>query len=133
MATEDNEIIQLFFDRDEQAITETSVKYGSYCSSIAMNILKNREDAEECVNDTYFKVWSVILPSRPIVFKAFIGRITRNISFNLYKRMNADKRGNGQISIILDELAECVSDGNDPYLKIERDELLQVIDSFLEL
>lgn len=132
MAMKDNDIIQLFFDRDEQAISETSAKYGSYCSSIARNILKNWEDAEECVNDTYIKVWNVIPPNRPTMFKAFIGRITRNISFNLYKKMNADKRGNGQIVFILDELAECVSDGNDPYRKIENDELLKTINSFLE-
>lgn len=132
MAMEDNDIIQLFFDRDEQAIAETSAKYGNYCSTIARNILKNMEDAEECVNDTYYKVWNVIPPTRPTIFKAFIGRITRNISFNLYKKTNADKRGNGQIVLILDELAECVSDGSDPYQKIEKDELLKVINLFLE-
>lgn len=132
MAMEDNDIIQLFFERDENAIKETSVKYGGYCSSIARNILKNREDAEECVNDTYLKVWNVVPPERPVMFKAFLGRITRNISFNLYKKMNADKRGSGQIALVLDELAECVSDGNDPYRKIERDELLTAVNSFLE-
>lgn len=132
MAMEDNDIIQLFFDRDEQALAETSAKYGNYCSSIARNILKNLEDAEECVNDTYLKVWNVIPPTRPTIFKAFIGRITRNISFNLYKKTNADKRGNGQIALILDELAECVSNGPDPYQKIEKDELLKNINSFLE-
>ncbi len=128
----DNEIIQLFFDRDENAIKETSIKYGNYCFSIAKNILKNCEDAEECVNDTYHKVWNVIPPNRPTMLKAFLGRITRNISFNLYKKMNADKRGNGQITIILDELAECVSDGINPYQEIEKKELLKAINSFLE-
>lgn len=132
MAMEDNDIIQLFFDRDENAIKETSLKYGNYCSSIAGNILKNREDVEECVNDTYLKVWNVIPPNRPTMFKAFIGRITRNISFNLYKKMNTDKRGNGQMPIILDELAECVSDGNDTYQEFEYVELIRTIDSFLE-
>lgn len=132
MAMEDNDIIQLFFDRDENAIKETSIKYGNYCSSIARNILKNWEDVEECVNDTYFKAWNVIPPNRPTMLKAFLGKITRNISFNLYKKMNADKRGNGQISIILDELSECVSDRNDPYQELERAELLKAINSFLE-
>ena len=73
MAMEDNEIIQLYFDRDEKAIAETSGKYGSYCSSIARNILKNREDAEECVNDTYLRAWNVIPPNRPVMFRAFLG------------------------------------------------------------
>lgn len=132
MAMEDNDIIQLFFDRDENAIKETSVKYGNYCSSIARNILKNWEDAEECVNDTYLKAWNVIPPNRPTMFKAFLGRITRNISFNLYKKMNADKRGSGQILFILDELAECVSDGKDPYKELEKEEIIKAINSFLE-
>ena len=132
MAMEDNDIIQLFFDRDENAIKEMSIKYGNYCTSIAKNILKNSEDAEECVNDTYLKVWNVIPPSRPNMLKAFIGRITRNISFNLYKKMSTDKRGNLQIPIILDELSECFSDGITPYQEIEKKELLKAINSFLE-
>lgn len=132
MAIEDNDIIQLFFDRDENAIKETSIKYGNYCRSIAKNILKNCEDAEECVNDTYLKAWNVIPPSRPTMLKAFLGKITRNISFNVYKKMSADKRGNGQIPIILDELAECISGGTTPYQEIECKELLKTINSFLE-
>lgn len=132
MAMEDMDIIQLFFERDEKAIKETSEKYGNYCSSIARNILKNQEDVEECVNDTYLKAWNVIPPNRPKILKAFLGRITRNIAFNLYKKMNADKRGNGQIDLILDELVECVSNKSDPYQMFERDELLICINSFLE-
>lgn len=131
MAMDDNDIIQLFFERDENAIKETSKKYGNYCSSIARNILKNWEDAEECVNDTYLKAWNVIPPNRPTMFKAFLGRITRNLAFNLYKKMNADKRGNGQIALILDELVECVSDKSNPHQEFERDELLLTINSFL--
>lgn len=132
MAMEDNEIIQLYLDRNEQAITETAAKYGNYCSSIAKNILKNWEDAEECVNDTYLKAWNVIPPNRPTMFKAFLGRITRNLSFNLYKKMNADKRGNGQIAVVLDELAECVSGSSDPYREFDKTELLNAINTFLE-
>ena len=132
MAIEDNDIIQLFFDRNENAIKETSIKYGNYCSSIAKNILKNCEDAEECVNDTYLKAWNVIPPSRPTMLKTFLGRITRNISINLYKKLKADKRGNGQIPIILDELSECVSGGTTPYQELENAEFLRTINSFLE-
>lgn len=72
MAMEDNDIIQLFFDRDENAIKETSVKYGNYCSSIARNILKNWEDAEECVNDTYLKAWNVIPPKDQLCLRHFL-------------------------------------------------------------
>ena len=132
MAMEDNDIIQLFLNRDERAIAETSAKYGNYCSSIARNILKNLEDVEECVNDTYLRVWNVIPPNRPTVFKAFIGRITRNISFNLYKKASANKRGNRQIVLILDELDECVSQENDPITEVEKNELLKAINMFLE-
>lgn len=132
MAMEDKEIIQLFFDRDENAIKETSIKYGGYCSSIARNILKNWEDAEECVNDLYLKVWNIIPPTRPAIFKAFLGRITRNISFNLYKKTHTDKRGNGQLEVILEELAECVSDGRAPYMELQRKELVKEINSFLD-
>lgn len=132
MAMEDNQIIDLYFNRNEQAIAETSAKYGNYCSSIAKNILNNWEDAEECVNDTYLKAWEVIPPTRPTVFKAFLGRITRNLSFNLYKKMNADKRGNGQIAVVLDELAECVSGNSDPYEEYDGKVLLDAINAFLE-
>ena len=132
MAMEDNDIIQLYFDRDEKAIAETSGKYGSYCSSIARNILKNREDADECVNDTYLRAWNVIPPNRPVMFRAFLGKITRNISFNLYKKMNADKRGNGQIAVVLEELAECVSGGTEPYQELDKSELMKAINAFLE-
>ena len=132
MAMEDKDIIQLYFDRDENAIAETSKKYGNYCRSIARNILKNCEDAEECVSDTYLKAWNSIPPERPTMFKAFLGKITRNLSFNLYKKINADKRGKGQIAVVLDELAECVSGENDPYQEFNKNELLNVINEFLE-
>lgn len=132
MAMEDKDIIQLFFDRNEQAIEETSIKYGNYCNSIAMNILKNRADAEECVADTYQKCWDSIPPDRPTVFRIFLGRITRNLSFNMYKKMNADKRGRGQLTLILDELAEVVSDKDSVENHIENRELIKEINTFLD-
>ncbi len=131
MAMEDKDIIQLFFDRNEQAIEETSMKYGNYCNSIAMNILKNRADAEECVADTYQKCWNSIPPNRSSVLRIFLGKITRNLSFNMYKRMNADKRGSGQLALILDELAEVISDENSVENNIENKELLKEINIFL--
>lgn len=132
MVMEDCDIIQLYFDRDEQAIAETSAKYGNYCRSIALNILNNPQDAEECVNETYLKAWNAIPPNRPVLFKTFLGRITRNLSFNQYRKMNAEKRGNGQMNVILDELEECLSDGNDSSKEFSRTELVEAINEFLK-
>lgn len=88
---EDSKIIQLYFDRDESAISHTQEKYGAYCTSIANNILGCEEDAEECVNDTYIKAWNTIPPHRPGVLSTFLGKITRNLSFNRYKQNTAQK------------------------------------------
>lgn len=131
MAMEDIQIIQMYFNRDEKAIRETSLKYGNYCSSIAIKILNNWEDAEECVNDTYLCAWESIPPTRPEMLKVYLGRITRNLSFNLYKKMNADKRGNGQIALVLDELAECISGGCEPEQQYLQKEIVSCINSFL--
>lgn len=92
---DDNKIIDLYWKRSESAIAETDKKYGRYCNTIAFNILHNRKDAEECVNDTYLKVWGAIPTLRPLKFPAFIGRITRNLSLNKYEHYNAKKRGQG--------------------------------------
>ena len=106
---EDNQIIQLYFDRSEDAISQTAVKYGKYCHTIAYNILHNFEDSEECVNDTYWKAWGIIPPRRPKKLAAFLGKITRNLSLDKYRHYTADKRGGGEFSIALDELGDCAS------------------------
>ena len=106
---EDNQIIQLYFDRSEDAISQTAVKYGKYCHTIAYNILHNFEDSEECVNDTYWKAWGIIPPRRPKKLAAFLGKITRNLSLDKYRHYTADKRGGGEFTIALDELGDCVS------------------------
>ena len=106
---EDNQIIQLYFDRSEDAISQTAVKYGKYCHTIAYNILHNFEDSEECVKDTYWKAWGIIPPRRPKKLAAFLGKITRNLSLDKYRHYTADKRGGGEFSIALDELGDCVS------------------------
>ena len=90
---DDKQIIQLYFDRSEDAITQTASKYGRYCHTIAYNILHNFEDSEECVNDTYWKAWRIIPPRRPKRFAAFLGKITRNLSLDIYRHYTADKRG----------------------------------------
>ena len=109
---DDKIIIQHYWDRNEIALTETADKYGSFCRSIAENILHNREDAKECVNDTYLKTWNSLPPNRPRIFPAFLGRIVRNLAFDRYDQMTASKRGGGQIDVVLDELEECIPDAS---------------------
>lgn len=128
---EDSKIIQLYWNRDESAIPVTSKKYGAYCTSIARNILKNEEDTEECVNDTYFNAWNAMPPQRPSVLSAFLGRITRNLSFNRYKLLHTQKRGGGELPLVLEELTEVVSGKESVEQELERKELLAEINSFL--
>jgi len=106
---QDHQIIALYNQRDERAIEQTAQKYGSYCLSIAQNILRNMQDSEECVNDTWLQTWNSIPPACPTVLKTYVGRITRNLSINRYKSKNRDKRGGGEATLALDELAEVAS------------------------
>lgn len=128
---DDSKIVQLYWDRNEQALTATSDKYGNYCISIAKNILGNKEDAEECVNDTYMRAWNFLPPHRPNILSTYLGKITRNLSFNLYKRNTADKRGGGEVPVVLDEIVDLVSDTDDVEKEIDRRELVKAIDDFL--
>ncbi len=128
---DDAKIVQLYWDRNEQAIPATADKYGSYCTSIAKNILGNQEDAEECVNDTYLNAWNSMPPHRPSILSAFLGKIVRNLSFNRYKHNTAGKRGGGQATVVLDEIAEFVSDTDSVEQEIDRKELVGAIDTFL--
>ena len=105
---DDTMIIDLYWERSESAINETALKYGNYCTKIAMNILQSREDSEECVNDTYLKTWDAIPPQRPAKLSAFLGRITRNLSFNKYKARSTQKRGGTDIELLLSELEDCI-------------------------
>lgn len=105
---DDSAIIELYNKRDENAIGETQKKYGRYCHTIAYNILRSNEDSEECVNDTYLKVWNSIPPSAPTRFSSFIGKITRNTALDRYEKNRAQKRDSG-VELALDELAECIS------------------------
>ena len=129
---QDASIVQLYWDRDQQALTETATKYGKYCTSIARNILSNQEDAEECVNDTYMNAWNSMPPHRPGMLSTFLGKITRNLSFNRYKHNHAAKRGGSEIAVVLDELEECVSGTGNVEQEIEYKELVKSIDSFLD-
>ena len=105
---DDSKIVELFWSRNEKAIDEVSAKYSRYCHSIAYNILHNNEDSEECVSDTYIRAWYSMPPHKPNKLSAFLGKITRNLSLNRYEKLNAEKRGDGQTPIVLDELQECI-------------------------
>lgn len=105
---EDERIIELYFARDDSAITESSAKYGPYCSAIAQNILNCHEDSEECVNDTWLRAWNAIPPTRPSRLSIFLGRITRNLALDRYRKENSQKHAGSQTSLCLDELSECI-------------------------
>ncbi|MCL2634404.1 MAG: sigma-70 family RNA polymerase sigma factor [Oscillospiraceae bacterium] len=127
----DMEILDLYRERSESAITETAKQYNSYCIAIAMNILHNREDAEECVNDTYFKAWNSIPPQCPVKFSSFLGRITRNLSINKYNARKAKKRNSGENALLLSELETCLPSADNVEKKIDEAILGETIDRFL--
>lgn len=104
---DDAKIVQLYWDRDTQAIAATSDKYGTYCSHIARNILSNEEDTEECVNDTYLKAWKSIPPERPRALGAFLTRITRNLALDRFRTKRRQKR-DGEFTVMLSELGDCI-------------------------
>ncbi len=128
----DNEIVQLFWDRNQQAIAAASQKYGGYCASIAKNILKNQQDAEECVNDAYLNAWNAIPPHRPAVLSAFLGKLTRNLAFNTYRRQCAEKRGGGEIALVLEELSDFISADDSVEQAMNRKTLVKEINAFLD-
>ena len=107
---EDSKIIELFWERSENAISEADAKYGKYCYAIAYNILYSEPDSEECVNDTYLHAWNAIPPQRPQMLSAFLAKITRNLALMRYRAGHREKRGAGQLPIALDELRDCLPD-----------------------
>lgn len=128
---EDDKIIALYWERKEEAITQTSDKYGRYCMKIAYNILADMQDSEECVNDTWLCAWNHIPPERPGCLCAFLGKITRNISLDYYRKKRAKKRGEGEIPYLLDELSECVgTDSVEEHLNLMA--VVRVLNRFLE-
>lgn len=127
---EDEEIIDLYWSRQESAIYETNKKYGNYCNTISFNILQSKEDSKECVNDTYLKTWNSIPPQRPNSLKSYLGKIVRNLSLNKYEKKRAKKR-NGTVEIALEELNECISSNNDMEKECNGKELVQMLNDFL--
>lgn len=128
---EDSRIIELYWERSEQAIAETAAKYGTHCYAIAYNVLNNREDADECVNDTYMSAWDSMPPNRPSVLSAFLGKITRNLSLKRWRDAHVQKRGGGQIPVVLEELEECISGGLSVEEQIEAKQLALWVDAFV--
>jgi RNA polymerase sigma-70 factor (ECF subfamily) len=126
----DNDIVNLFFSRDESAIFETQKKYAGYLFTVASNIL-GEQDAEECVNDTYFKAWEAIPPKRPIFFKGFLAKITRNCSLDKYRINNAKKRAGGQVDLLLGELSEIIPSRTDVHTTYENNLTANEINIFL--
>lgn len=127
----DEEIVQLFFQRKEEAVQEINRKYGSYCFKIANSILNNREDSEECVNDTWMKTWNSIPPTIPTYLRVFLGKITRNLSFDKYRFLHSEKRGGGEIGLVLEELEEVIAGRNSVEALYEQKELIEAINTYL--
>lgn len=128
---DDISIVKLYHARDEAAISATADKYGTYCYAIAYNILKNHPDSEESVNDTYLGAWNSMPPNSPSILSAFLGKITRRISIDKWRRQHASRRGGGEVSLLLDELAECIPSGTDTESELDRNELAKLINSFV--
>ncbi len=133
--TDDRTFLDLFFERSEIAIAQTSLKYGRYASSIAYAVLGNEQDAEECVSDGLLKLWNAIPPQRPNNLRTFFGKITRNLALDRWAKEKAQKRGGGEVALALEELADCALagqvQGGEPQQELEGKALAEAINEFL--
>ena len=129
---QDNQIIALYFERDELAIKMSAENYGSYCRKIAMNILSNLEDSEECVNDTWYQAWCSIPPQKPNSLAAYFGRITRNCAISKYRANRAKKRFDG-ITILLSELEDCIPVQSNIEQEMDAKRLAEIINDWLKV
>ena len=128
---EDRQIIELYWQKNADAISETSSKYGAYCFTIADHILNNAEDSEECVNDTWLHAWNAMPPQRPSILSAFFGKLTRNLSLDRWRRLRAARRGGNQVEVALHELEDCLPDRRSPDEELEAGETAELISAFL--
>ena len=128
---DDSAIIDLYWQRDQSAISETDVKYGGFLRNLSWNILRSHGDAEECVNDTYLKTWNAIPPARPSALQAWLGRIARNLSLDRWKQTRAQKRGGDSMDILLGELDACVPAPRGTEQALEDREIAALISAFL--
>ncbi len=127
----DGILIAMYERRDEAAITETEQKYGAYCRAIANGILQDEHEASACLNEALLRTWNSIPPQKPQSLRLYLARIVRNIAFNQYKASHREKRGGYAVTLALDELAECVSGGDEPSASLEEKELAALISQFL--
>ncbi|MBP1543557.1 MAG: RNA polymerase sigma factor [Oscillospiraceae bacterium] len=127
----DSDIVALYWSRDEAAVRETQQKYQGYLMKIACNILYNREDGQEAVNDTYMKAWNAMPPHKPDLLSVFLGRITRQLSIDRWRGMTREKRGGGEFSLSLDELSDVVSGQDDAERSFEMSQLSECIGTYL--
>ena len=128
---DDKQIVELYWQRDEHAIEATAAKYESYCMKISQNILSNRADSEENVNDTYLHAWQAMPPQRPAILSAFLGKIARNLALNRYKARSAQKRQGDAFALSLDELDDCAPALSSPDDEATAAELGRSISAFL--
>ena len=128
---DDLAIVELYYRREERAITESDKKYGGLCRSIALRLLVFREDAEECVNDTWHAAWNRMPPDRPQALGAFLGRITRNLSVSRWRRDRAKKRYDG-MEVLLSELEDCVPAPGTVEEDLDRRQLARSISAWLD-
>lgn len=128
---EDTEILKLYLRRDESAIAETAAKYGNYCFAIADRILHSHEDAQECVNDAYLNAWNSIPPHQPVFLGGYLGKLTRNLSLNRWRERHSQKRGGGEIPLVLDELLCTIPASQTPETEVDQRLLVQAINTFV--
>ena len=128
----DREIVDLYWQRSEMAISETADKYGNYCHTIAYNILESTEDSEECVNDTWLSAWNSMPDKRPERLSPFLGKITRNFAISKGLAKSRQKRGGKAITVALEDLDECIASGYDLASEIEDRELEKAINRFVK-
>lgn len=128
---EDREIVDLYWQRSDRAISESAHKFGGYCYTIAYQICANAEDADECVNDTWFRAWNLMPDKRPSILSAFLGRITRNYALDCYRARTSQKRGGGETALALDELYDCVPASASAEKRFEQKLLEEAIRDFV--
>ena len=128
---QDDRIVELYWNREETAIDATEKKYGAYLMKIAYNILADREDSRECVNDTYLKVWKCIPPHRPDVLSAFLAKIARQTAIDIFHRRTSPKRRGSEYAVSLSELEDCIESGNTVETEVDARSLADAINKFL--
>lgn len=127
----DDKIVELYWQREEKAIEYTDAKYGRYLYTIAYNIVHNRPDCEECLNDTYLGTWNSIPPTRPKAFQAFISKIMRNVAVRKFRRNNADKRIPSSMTVSLEEMDDCVAYNSSVDEEYAIRELTRILNKYL--